>query len=335
MKLIERITAPRSRYLLFAILVASMLLLLMPWTPWMPARGLDPSWVRTLDYAFESRFQFGPELLFTYGPLGFVQTNMYSPGSYPWVLAIRGVILFLLAVFYYKVLRPLPLVYSVTAALIIVSAQRFSREALYGSVPIVGVLVLTQDDVPGMDSVELALLGGAVSLMKFSFFTLTTLVFLIMAAYRFLRWREFPLAPILYAFAMIAWYLIAGQHLSSIWEYLRGSINVAAGYSEAMQLVGPPLEEIYFLLLAAALLLVVGLRKFRRRQFWALFPVVVLTAIVFVIFKEGFVRHDSGHVKVAFAWLVVTIALYTAEMSPRGLNPQGRSYSSLLPLCFL
>src|ERR1022692_277138 len=111
MNLVKRLIALRSGYLLFAILLGSMLLLLMPWTPWMPVRGLDPSWVRTLDYAFESRFQFGPDLLFTYGPLGFVQADLYSPGSYPWVLAIRGLVLVLLAMLYYKMLRPLPLIF--------------------------------------------------------------------------------------------------------------------------------------------------------------------------------------------------------------------------------
>src|ERR1700730_10884940 len=84
MNLVERMSAPLSQYLLFAILLGSMLLLLMPWTPWMPVRGIDASWCRTLDYAFESRFQFGPELAFVYGPLGFVQADLYSPGSYPW-----------------------------------------------------------------------------------------------------------------------------------------------------------------------------------------------------------------------------------------------------------
>ena len=325
----------RPGYLFLVIFIAALWLMLMPWTPRMPARGLDNSWYGILDHAFESRLQFGSQLLINYGPLGFVQLDRYSPGSYLWVLALRGSILFLLGNFYFKVLRPLPFAYAVAGALTLVAALHASAEAIYGSVPVVEALILSQDDIGLVDTVELALLCGTVSLIKFTYFILIAIVFLIMALYRVLRWREFPIAPILSAFAMIGLYLVAGQHLSSIWEYLRGSISIAAGYSEAMQVEGPLLAEIYFCLLAASLLLVVGVHEFHRLQRWAWFPITALTLIVFMIFKEGFVRHGGGHSAPAFAWLAVVVALYAAEMSRRRFNTPGAALLVLAAVPFL
>jgi hypothetical protein len=306
----------------------------MPWTPSMPARGLDWSWSGVLDYAFESRLQFGPQLLFTYGPLGFVLPNQYSPGSFSWVLVFRGSILLLLGMFYFKMLRPLRFIYGVAGAVILLAALQSTVYAMYGSVPVVEALVLFQDDVRPLESVGLALLCGMVGLVEFSYFILITIVFLISALYRGLRWREFPVAAILSGFAMVVLYVMLGHHVRSLWEYLWGSTSMAAGYSEAMQGEGPLMDEVYFVIGAASLLLVVVAYEFKKSGMWSLFPVAALTAVVFMMYKEGFVRHDYGHVWLASNWLVVTIALYTIARSHQQLEGTGAVLLLFAAGCF-
>ena len=320
--------------LAFLAILFACLLLLMPWTPWMPARGLDPSWNSVLDYAFNSRLQFGPDVIFTYGPLGFVQLDLYSPGNYIWTLALRASILSLLAIFYFKLLRPLPLAYGVTIGIAVLTVLHFSNGTIYASVPVVEALVLSQDEVGLAESVGISLLCGTVSLIKFSYFIAIVIVYLITALYRSLRWREFPLAALLFAFALIGVYVVVGQDPSSLWEYLRGSVSIAAGYSEAMQTYGPLSEEIYFCSLAAALLLIIGVHEFQGRRVWAMFPVAALAAILFVMFKEGFVRHGDAHVQVAFAWLVVTTSLYTAGISRERIDARGAALFAIVVVSF-
>src|SRR4051794_13965709 len=41
--------------------------------------GLDPSWNAVLVYAHEQGLQFGKEIAFTYGPLGFLSIECFSP----------------------------------------------------------------------------------------------------------------------------------------------------------------------------------------------------------------------------------------------------------------
>jgi hypothetical protein len=48
-----------------------------------PNFGLDPSWRMALGQLFHDGLQFGPEVTFTYGPLGFLLANTYS-GLYFW-----------------------------------------------------------------------------------------------------------------------------------------------------------------------------------------------------------------------------------------------------------
>src|SRR4026207_1478431 len=49
---------------------------------------LDTSWSQALSYAFEHRMQAGKDYVFTFGPLGYFQTGVYSPGS--WAIRIYG-----------------------------------------------------------------------------------------------------------------------------------------------------------------------------------------------------------------------------------------------------
>jgi hypothetical protein len=53
---------------------------------------------------------------------------------------------------------------------------------------------------------------------------------------------------------------------------------------------------------------------------WAIFLVCALCLVVIVIAKDGFVRHDEGHQRVAVPLLVTTIALCSAWMCRRRID---------------
>jgi hypothetical protein len=66
--------------LLFVLLVAALFSY-----PSYPSFGLDPSWSMALGQFFHDGLQFGPEVTFTYGPLGFLLANTYM-GLHFWSL---------------------------------------------------------------------------------------------------------------------------------------------------------------------------------------------------------------------------------------------------------
>ncbi len=309
-----------STHLFAPMLIASLLLVAMPWDPRMPQLGLATSWRQTLEYAFEAHLQYGRDLVFAYGPLGFAQISAYSPGTYLWVLAIRGSMLVVLGLFYFKLLRRLPIAYGAAVAFTVVAASSVSKDFASGAVPVVATLVLFDDNVSTADSAGLAFLCGVTSLMKFTYFSLIVAVYLMTTLYGAFRRRVYPIPLALWLLALALLYLLAGQNLSLFWEFFRGSLSMATGYSEAMQSYGPQREVYYFCLLAGTLLAIFAVSELRDRGAWALFPTCALALIVFVSFKEGFVRHDFDHQSIAVPWLIVNIAICAGWMSRRRLN---------------
>ncbi|MGF7210515.1 hypothetical protein GGE65_005122 [Skermanella aerolata] len=68
--------------LLRIVLLVTLVILCVPWSPWMPSAGLDPSWVFVLHHAFAEGWQWGKDIVFTFGPLGFNYAGMYHPATY-------------------------------------------------------------------------------------------------------------------------------------------------------------------------------------------------------------------------------------------------------------
>ena len=58
--------------LLFVLLVAALFSY-----PYYPSFGLDASWAMALGQFFHDGLQFGPDVTFTFGPLGFLYGNTY------------------------------------------------------------------------------------------------------------------------------------------------------------------------------------------------------------------------------------------------------------------
>src|SRR5512145_2592476 len=71
-----------GKALLFVLLVAALFRY-----PSYPSFGLDASWAIALGQFFNDGLQFGPDVAFTLGPLGFLYSNMYS-GSQFWSLIV-------------------------------------------------------------------------------------------------------------------------------------------------------------------------------------------------------------------------------------------------------
>ena len=65
------------------VLVALVLtcLAFIPFSPWMPRAGLDPSWCYAINEAVERGLVFGRDMIFTFGPMGSVYSTAYGPGT--------------------------------------------------------------------------------------------------------------------------------------------------------------------------------------------------------------------------------------------------------------
>ncbi|MCB9389527.1 MAG: hypothetical protein H6512_08140 [Acidimicrobiia bacterium] len=161
------------------VLVISLLVLLLapPQTVFIPTGGLDPSYYAGLAMAKTRGLHFGSEVMFTYGPWGFLEnTGVYETGPAWWAtlyrVLVQGVAVFaLVAVLRHNFGR------LATLAIGFVSA-RWGFELMYGvgpsrllTVTVIGVLVfvLTRRVTPGRGwALAASVLGSFLVLVKFN-----------------------------------------------------------------------------------------------------------------------------------------------------------------------
>ena len=75
-----------------ALAFAYVLLLVPPFVYQLPATDLDASWITVITYGAGHGWQWGRDILFTYGPLGFLRHNVLLPERFWYALALNSVL---------------------------------------------------------------------------------------------------------------------------------------------------------------------------------------------------------------------------------------------------
>jgi hypothetical protein len=279
-----------------------------------PGLGGDWGWVSTLAYAFEHGLTFGQGIVWTYGPLGFLDT-WYGPTLYygdvfalSWLFA--AVVQLLLAGTLLIALRrvfPLPL-----AALLAAVTLAFIPDAPLALGLAWSVLLLTRERGGVTLPLALGLLSGIMVLGKLSqggeLLLLAVLALLVAARRR----DALAFAGGALATAATGW-LATGQTPADVWPYVRNGLELLAGYAAAMGRPGLAAHAwtipAALALAAFALVLAWDLARAaptRRRGVGLLLLCSVYLAFAF---KEGFVLDDEVHIETYFGDVLVVFAL--------------------------
>jgi len=299
--------------------IMSLLATVFSWRPyaWRSVSGaLDPSWQSGLAEAFTRHVQWGPSLVFTFGPYGIVDNILpfYRLTAFLAVLFALA-ISWGLAALVVSALRPswglLPA--GVMAWAVLAFANNKTGYADIGGAVCLGlaltVLYGSGTVGPGKERwAHLAVLGalsGFLLLTKFNDGLLglglaaAVVLFGGLPRVRALWYAGMPLVAVL----LVAW-VAASQSLGNLWSYAKGSLSEALGYSAAMGLGTGRRAEGYFGIVVIALLAAVFVFNRSRRP---LAVAVVLAGWTWVTAKEGFVRHDT-HDLTFFGLMLAAIA---------------------------
>jgi len=266
-----------------------------------PAPGLDPSWGAGLQMATHDGLVFGREVVFTYGPLGFLSIPTLWYQDLGAAAVAYAVLVHILActLILWAALRIFPRPHAVLVAIVACS--------FLGS-PLVTIALLLAASVVGrrvgtrLQSAFPFVIGALAAFSLLVKLNLGVEIFLLGTVALFAdrpRRALFQFAQFTGAFvsALIALWLVAGQPLDAIPDYLSLSRSVISGHSEAMVL--DPGSTSNALLAVAAGITATGAAWMlngdlaRRRRLGLTFLIALFS---FVSFKEGFIRPDHPHI---------------------------------------
>ena len=294
--------------------------------------GPDESWISALYQAQHAGMHWGSEVVFTYGPLGFLEHPRFVrpvPGLVALGIQLVGLtaIAVGLARSWSRVLHP---VLAWLLAYVVVVSVGWNADvfilALVG--PVLAVGIDRRGDHDNRLPLWLAAAAGVFALVKLS--TVPVVATLALGAawmtwgrQSLTRYAQLPLAAV--ATFGVLW-LLLGQRISDIPGYVNASFELTTGYSQAMAFEEPGRAWEYWAAatLTPLVLAAVGLAVVRRRSESRPRLVTagaVLAVVLAVAFRLGFVRHDRHSVTFFSGLLLLAVSLAprspTAWMSRR------------------
>lgn len=275
-----------------------------------PSVGLDVSWNAGLEMALHNQLQWGTQIIFTYGPLGFLNgpsiwyedlgllsfaylATLYVGFCMTLVWTLRRLVGALPAVaIAYFIVTVLPLVEQsiVVAALLCMralEAERSERE-------------LTALMVGG------ATIGAVEALIKLSAGPVIATFFLLALIGLRARWWQIVGYLALLAGELLLLWLVTGQSVGEIPEFLHNTYEIVSGFSASM-IASPDVADWKVTAATAAAAVVAialvvastrGSYRDNRARWWG---VGLIALAAFTVFKEGVVRTDAGHLSLFFS----------------------------------
>jgi len=203
--------------------------------------GLDPSWQLALRLAISDHLTFGRDVVFTYGPLGFLGYPVPTGGLLTALAFVAsGTVYALLAAYAVHVLRRMVALPEAFLGGLVVSrlfGELWVFEASQVLVAVVAFEVLAERLRP--PPVALALTAGAVAgafaLAKGNVaLTAGLMLAIVVLATSRPWWRGAAIALGSGALTFVGLWLLTGQDVAAVPGYVRGAFELVSGYSQAM-----------------------------------------------------------------------------------------------------
>ena len=227
--------------LFFVLLVAALFNY-----PNYPSFGLDPSWAMALSQFFHDGLQFGPEVTFTFGPLGFLYGNTYM-GLHFWSLLCWQ--LLAAAVFAIIIIDSAQLLTGLRRIMyfgFFLFLSHVSTDALHlMSIAMIGfALIHRRSETWRPTTVFLVLFLTLLASIKFTNLLLASFAVLLICVQALWqgRWHIALRVAACFLAGFLAVWMACGQSPANLPIYLHNSWQLSQGYAQAMArpTPGPP-----------------------------------------------------------------------------------------------
>lgn len=289
--------------------------------PLMPSQDLDPSWRMAMGYYYENGLQFGRDVVFNYGPLGFLMGKTFSGLQFwPLVLGQLAMALISATVIIYQASRLRGVALAVFLAFFLLWGCAYEDALHMLVIAILGFELLRNAAGPWKHRTWfIVAILALYAEIKFTDLMLSTFVVLVACGYSFWkkRTREALLLGGAYAVAFIGGWMLLGQNPANLPAYFANSWQISQGWLWAMGFPAPlsPLWKglvVLFTLIAyAGVHLWLNPDKPR-----AIANDLLLGAFVYMNWKHGFVRADGHMIGFFYCALLPMVAYPTLLDDP-------------------
>jgi len=273
--------------------------------------SLDPSWLYALNYFFFKNMQFGKDIMFTYGPLGFLKgpqpvgNNLLVGICFyfaTYMILVYSIVCLIMSIHREK--RALAMV--MYTFLVFYILARFEASLYYLSVLLVPTLILNYDNSkrPFFMHITAAVIStlflikigwGIVGLLFLGSYLTRKL--LLEKKYRLFLWPIITGAIVFFTL----WFCIYND-FSGITNYIFSGFQFIYGNASAMSLdPGNDLSVIHFL--SVLIIMMFFMFYAKDKKIYLINSIFLLPSIA--MFKYAFGRQDRGHIKVFTDFLLV------------------------------
>ncbi len=289
-----------------------------------PTADLDQSWMGGLHVAVRQGLQHGSDILFTYGPLGFLNApQVWSRGTAVLALAFTVVVRFaFLAALLVLLRRVVPLPVAIAGAYVATRLVVRPATELLTLAMLLWALHLVQSPRPPPRCRWWLGLGAVVAAVELlAKFGDGVYCFAILGVTALALGR--PQLRVTVAcvggalLLVLGLWLSLGQSLGDLGPWVAGNLALAGGYGAmAVEEPGRGKEYLAALLYAAGLLALLVLAWSPARRGWA---VLLLLVALLVEFEHGFIRHNRH----SLGFFLFLVALpFALRLRPRARGPQ-------------
>jgi hypothetical protein len=298
--------------------------------------SLDWSWNAALSYFAQRGLQFGTDIVYTYGPLGYLHSGIYA--GFLWEEKITGALVIAgttaLPVSY-LIDRGRSVLVAIPILLGAIFFARFNADApIFAAIAIVGSVLLSKD-ARVATLLGVGALLGFLSLGKFTYLLLSAFAVVVAGSYFVCERQVGRTVSIVSAYfvSLLFFWHVGNQDLAGLPNFLRASWEVAGGYGYAM--FTPPRASMLWLgVLQVGLFvtMVAYLLRVAVDKKAAVARLSLLGGVIFLGWKQAFVRADDGHTVTLFIlaqYLSVLIFVLSVESVVAPVGAEVKRWHSL------
>ena len=320
-----RVLLLRAQQAAFYALLIYAALVTAPLTFDVPDIGLDPSWRFAANVLPASQYKYGPDIVFTYGPLGFIEYPQHFGANLPIALLIRIFIWgLLIAQLAFAFRRPR---FARSGCFIAIAGIVCAHQFLAGYIDymLAGtalLLILSQppeEERFWRGTVPLTILAAVAFLAKESSYVLLLVSLWAYFSLWHLRNHSKPsgrswlrLATI-YGTPFVA-YLVYNPSVGGLWAYITGVSQIAGGYSVAMSGDGLPDGE--YLRLGVLTTLLIGFAACAVYRKWLNLETAACVLAAFYFAMKHSVVGNGTIISFVYAFSMVLMGFLVLHCRP-------------------